>query len=233
MPARASRAATPCRRGSWKACACPSCTASISTSTRWPRWRAARAHPPGLAAPRQRAQRHRQRQQHQAGRRRHPRDRIRGPAGPADPRRTHAGPAAPRPARSAARRKRRRAAARSRRAAAGGRLPLPAPHRARAAVPRRRADPPAARRPALRAALAAALGMQAGEFEDTLAAHRAFVSRTFRNVFRLVGMGDAEEPRRPPMRPTRKNPTNSARWPDRSARPSATRPTTCCGAPTR
>ena len=35
--------------------------------------------------------------------------------------------------------------------------------------------------------------MQAGEFEDTLAAHRAFVSRTFRNVFRLVGMGDAEE----------------------------------------
>lgn len=48
--------------------------------------------------------------------------------------------------------------------------------------------------PALRAALAAALGMQAGEFEDTLAAHRAFVSRTFRNVFRLVGMGDAEEP---------------------------------------
>ena len=34
--------------------------------------------------------------------------------------------------------------------------------------------------------------MQAGEFEDTLAAHRAFVSRTFRNVFRLVGMGDAE-----------------------------------------
>ena len=156
--------------------------------------RAARAHPPGLAAPRQRAQRHRQRQQHQAGRRRHPRDRIRGPAGPADPRRTHAGPAAPRPARSAARRKRRRPAARSRRAAAGGRLPLPAPHRARAAVPRRRADPPAARRPALRAALAAALGMQAGEFEDTLAAHRAFVSRTFRNVFRLVGMGDAEEP---------------------------------------
>ena len=93
-------------------------------------------------------------------------------------------PAAPRPARSAARRKRRRPAARSRRAAAGGRLPLPAPHRARAAVPRRRADPPAARRPALRAALAAALGMQAGEFEDTLAAHRAFVSRTFRNVFR-------------------------------------------------
>lgn len=86
--------------------------------------------------------------------------------------------------------------------------------------------------PALRAALAAALGMQAGEFEDTLAAHRAFVSRTFRNVFRLVGMGDAEGPRRPPMRPTRKNPTNSASWPDRSVRPSATRPTTCCGAPT-
>ena len=119
MPARAfegSDSALQARQ--LKTCACPSCTASISTSTRWPRC-ALRAHPPGLAAPRQRAQRHRQRQQHQAGRRRHPRDRIRGPAGPADPRRTHAGPAAPRPARSAARRKRRRAAARSRRAAAG------------------------------------------------------------------------------------------------------------------
>ena len=153
---------------------------------------AARAHPPGLAAPRQRAQRHRQRQQHQAGRRRHPRDRIRGPAGPADPRRTHAGPAAPRPARSAARRKRRRPAARSRRAAAGGRHRFL--RRTEHALQYREDEQThllPGDRP--RAALAAALGMQAGEFEDTLAAHRAFVSRTFRNVFRLVGMGDAEE----------------------------------------
>ena len=100
MPARAFEGSA--LRGSWKACACPSCTASISTSTRWRCALRERIRRTGSA--RQRAQRHRQRQQHQAGRRRHPRDRIRGPAGPADPRRTHAGPAAPRPARSAARR---------------------------------------------------------------------------------------------------------------------------------
>ncbi|CAB5517005.1 Bifunctional glutamine synthetase adenylyltransferase/adenylyl-removing enzyme [Achromobacter anxifer] len=47
--------------------------------------------------------------------------------------------------------------------------------------------------PAQRAELAAALGLSHDEFESTLAAHRQFVSRTFRNVFRLVGMGDAEE----------------------------------------
>ena len=35
MPAPSRAATAPCRRGSWKACACPSCTASISTSTRW------------------------------------------------------------------------------------------------------------------------------------------------------------------------------------------------------
>ncbi|ARP94761.1 bifunctional [glutamate--ammonia ligase]-adenylyl-L-tyrosine phosphorylase/[glutamate--ammonia-ligase] adenylyltransferase [Bordetella genomosp. 13] len=44
-----------------------------------------------------------------------------------------------------------------------------------------------------RAALAAALGMSARDFEDTLAAHRAFVSETFRNAFRLAGMGDLDE----------------------------------------
>ncbi|MGB3816735.1 bifunctional [glutamate--ammonia ligase]-adenylyl-L-tyrosine phosphorylase/[glutamate--ammonia-ligase] adenylyltransferase [Achromobacter pulmonis] len=42
--------------------------------------------------------------------------------------------------------------------------------------------------PALRTALANALGLDAAQFESTLAAHRQFVSRTFRNVFRLVGM---------------------------------------------
>ncbi len=48
--------------------------------------------------------------------------------------------------------------------------------------------------PEQRAALAAALGMSPADFESTLAAHRQFVSQTFRNVFRLVGMGDAEVP---------------------------------------
>lgn len=47
--------------------------------------------------------------------------------------------------------------------------------------------------PAQRAALAAALGMSSEDFESTLAAHRKFVSQTFRNVFRMVGMGDAED----------------------------------------
>lgn len=47
--------------------------------------------------------------------------------------------------------------------------------------------------PAQRAALAAALGMSSENFESTLAAHRKFVSQTFRNVFRMVGMGDAED----------------------------------------
>ncbi|MBO9352559.1 bifunctional [glutamate--ammonia ligase]-adenylyl-L-tyrosine phosphorylase/[glutamate--ammonia-ligase] adenylyltransferase [Bordetella petrii] len=48
--------------------------------------------------------------------------------------------------------------------------------------------------PALRAGLAAALGMAPDAFERTLAGHRAFVAQTFRNAFRLAGMGDAEEP---------------------------------------
>jgi glutamate-ammonia-ligase adenylyltransferase len=47
--------------------------------------------------------------------------------------------------------------------------------------------------PAQRAALAAALGLSPEAFESTLAAHRKFVSQTFRNVFRMVGMGDAED----------------------------------------
>ncbi|WP_205409854.1 FadR/GntR family transcriptional regulator, partial [Escherichia coli] len=42
--------------------------------------------------------------------------------------------------------------------------------------------------PDQRAALAAALGLSPQDFESTLAAHRQFVSRTFRNVFRMVGM---------------------------------------------
>ncbi|MBV7503613.1 bifunctional [glutamate--ammonia ligase]-adenylyl-L-tyrosine phosphorylase/[glutamate--ammonia-ligase] adenylyltransferase [Achromobacter sp. ACM05] len=46
--------------------------------------------------------------------------------------------------------------------------------------------------PDLRAALAAALGMTPEDFESTLAAHREFVSQTFRNVFRMVGMGEEE-----------------------------------------
>jgi len=46
---------------------------------------------------------------------------------------------------------------------------------------------------AQRAQLAAALGLAADEFERTLAQHRAFVAQTFRNAFRLAGMGDAEE----------------------------------------
>ncbi|MBO1016767.1 bifunctional [glutamate--ammonia ligase]-adenylyl-L-tyrosine phosphorylase/[glutamate--ammonia-ligase] adenylyltransferase [Achromobacter sp. SD115] len=48
--------------------------------------------------------------------------------------------------------------------------------------------------PELRGALAAALGMSPEDFESTLTGHRQFVSQTFRNVFRLVGMGDAEVP---------------------------------------
>ncbi|WZB75142.1 bifunctional [glutamate--ammonia ligase]-adenylyl-L-tyrosine phosphorylase/[glutamate--ammonia-ligase] adenylyltransferase [Achromobacter insuavis] len=42
--------------------------------------------------------------------------------------------------------------------------------------------------PDQRAALAAALGLAQDSVENTLAAHRQFVSRTFRNVFRMVGM---------------------------------------------
>ena len=49
--------------------------------------------------------------------------------------------------------------------------------------------------PQLRHDLAAAMGLSSNEFEDTLTAHRAFVNGTFRNAFRLAGMGDdADQP---------------------------------------
>lgn len=48
--------------------------------------------------------------------------------------------------------------------------------------------------PAQRARLAAALGMDADAFETTLAAHRGFVSRMFRNAFRLAGVGGDDAP---------------------------------------
>jgi glutamate-ammonia-ligase adenylyltransferase len=52
---------------------------------------------------------------------------------------------------------------------------------------------------AQRDALARALGYTPAEFEDTLAGHREFVSQTFRNAFRLAGMGEEDEsPRRGP-----------------------------------
>ena len=169
------------------------------------------------------AQRHRQRQQHQAGRRRHPRDRIRGPAGPADPRRTHAGPAAP-PARSA-RRKRRRLLpeADAQRLEAAYRFLRRTEH---ALQYREDEQTPAARRPALRAALAAALGMRPARGHAGRAPRLRLAD--FPQRVPPGRHGRRREPRRPPMRPTRKNPTNSASWPDRSVRPSATRPTTCC-----
>ncbi|GAB1578441.1 bifunctional [glutamate--ammonia ligase]-adenylyl-L-tyrosine phosphorylase/[glutamate--ammonia-ligase] adenylyltransferase [Bordetella petrii] len=53
--------------------------------------------------------------------------------------------------------------------------------------------------PAQRAQLGAALGLEAGEFERTLAGHRAFVSQMFRNAFRLAGMGDADDNGTPSM----------------------------------
>src|SRR5690606_16075609 len=48
--------------------------------------------------------------------------------------------------------------------------------------------------PSQRARLAAALGMDADAFETTLAAHRGFVSRIFRNAFRLAGVGGDDAP---------------------------------------
>jgi glutamate-ammonia-ligase adenylyltransferase len=44
--------------------------------------------------------------------------------------------------------------------------------------------------PGQRAALARALGMTPADFEQTLAAHRAFVADTFRNSFRLAGVSE-------------------------------------------
>lgn len=48
--------------------------------------------------------------------------------------------------------------------------------------------------PEQRAALASALGCSAETFEQTLKDHRSFVSATFRDAFRLAGMGDLDEP---------------------------------------
>ncbi|WP_082988077.1 bifunctional [glutamate--ammonia ligase]-adenylyl-L-tyrosine phosphorylase/[glutamate--ammonia-ligase] adenylyltransferase [Bordetella bronchialis] len=46
--------------------------------------------------------------------------------------------------------------------------------------------------PAQRAGLAAALRMDPDAFERTLAEHRGFVEETFRNAFRLAGVGDGD-----------------------------------------
>lgn len=43
-------------------------------------------------------------------------------------------------------------------------------------------------------ALAQAMGLSLAEFEQTLAEHRQFVHQTFRNAFRLAGMGETDEP---------------------------------------
>lgn len=48
------------------------------------------------------------------------------------------------------------------------------------------------RDPQLREALAHASGSSPQDFEATLAAHRAFVTQTFRNAFRIAGMGGEE-----------------------------------------
>ncbi|MBC7204598.1 MAG: bifunctional [glutamate--ammonia ligase]-adenylyl-L-tyrosine phosphorylase/[glutamate--ammonia-ligase] adenylyltransferase, partial [Pusillimonas sp.] len=50
--------------------------------------------------------------------------------------------------------------------------------------------------PELREELAFAMGMAASEFEETLNAHRAFVNGTFRNAFRIAGMGESPEEER-------------------------------------
>lgn len=47
--------------------------------------------------------------------------------------------------------------------------------------------------PGLRRQLAVAMGMEPAEFESTLAEHRKFVNQTFRNAFRLAGMGESDE----------------------------------------
>lgn len=47
--------------------------------------------------------------------------------------------------------------------------------------------------PELRQQLAHAMGMQPDEFESTLAQHRQFVEQTFRNAFRLAGIGGPED----------------------------------------
>ncbi|KAA0911780.1 bifunctional [glutamate--ammonia ligase]-adenylyl-L-tyrosine phosphorylase/[glutamate--ammonia-ligase] adenylyltransferase [Pusillimonas sp. ANT_WB101] len=49
------------------------------------------------------------------------------------------------------------------------------------------------RDPALCEGLASAMGMTRPAFEDTLAAHRQFVSQTFRDAFRIAGMGGDDD----------------------------------------
>lgn len=73
---------------------------------------------------------------------------------------------------------------------------------------------------AQRDALARALGYAPAEFEDTLAGHREFVSQTFRNAFRLAGMGEEDEA------PRAARPTPRRGWASRSRMCSATRPKT-------
>ncbi|MBF6617388.1 MAG: bifunctional [glutamate--ammonia ligase]-adenylyl-L-tyrosine phosphorylase/[glutamate--ammonia-ligase] adenylyltransferase [Candidimonas sp.] len=48
------------------------------------------------------------------------------------------------------------------------------------------------RDPALCAALADAMGMEQAAFETTLTEHRAFVTQTFRDAFRIAGMGETD-----------------------------------------
>lgn len=51
--------------------------------------------------------------------------------------------------------------------------------------------------PALRERLAEAMGMSPEAFETSLAQHRAFVEDTFKNAFRLAGLGEVQEPPSP------------------------------------
>ena len=47
--------------------------------------------------------------------------------------------------------------------------------------------------PVLRRQLAHAMGMQPDRFESELAAHRGFIEQTFRDAFRLAGMGEVDD----------------------------------------
>src|SRR5690606_25894048 len=47
--------------------------------------------------------------------------------------------------------------------------------------------------PGQRQELALAMSMDPQDFESTLNAHRSFVSKTFRNAFRIAGMGDLDK----------------------------------------
>ena len=232
MPARAfegSDSALQARQ--LKACACPSCTASISTSTRWPR-----------CALRERI---RQDWQRRASARNgidsanniklgdggireiefvvQLAQLIRGGRMPALQRRAcskrctpKAPPACcPKPTRSG-----------------WSRLPLPAPHRARAAVPRRRADPPAARRP--RPARRAGGG--AGHAGRRIRGHAGRAPR-----LRLADFPQRVPPGRHGRRrgaapaadaADKEEPDEQCELAGQIRQPSATRPTTCCGAPT-